>query len=300
MNEKVEPGSLSAYLLAARPRTLTAAVSPVLVGGAIAWNHGVFALFPFLAALFGATWIQVGTNIANDLHDYLRGTDSSARLGPPRAGQSGLLTPGQLRAGMNVSFLLAMACGAYLVVEAGWPIAVAGALAIVSGIAYTAGPMPLGYVGMGDLFVFIFFGLVAVSGTYYVQAGALSLDSVLAAVPVGFLTTAILVVNDVRDIESDTRAGKRTLPIRFGRRFGLAEYATLMVLSYVWLLPLTYLSGNGWLLLPWLGFPRALSLIRNVFVSEPGPRLNPLLARTAQHLLLYSVLLGLGFLLRSS
>jgi 1,4-dihydroxy-2-naphthoate polyprenyltransferase len=227
------PGSVGAFLLAARPRTLTAAVSPVLVGGAIAWNHGVFALLPFVAALFGAIWIQVGTNIANDLHDYLRGTDTLARLGPPRAAQSGLLTPGQLRAGMNLSFLLATACGAYLVLEAGWPVAVAGALAIAAGIAYTAGPMPLGYVGMGDLFVFIFFGLVAVCGTYYVQAVALSLDSVLAAVPVGFLTTAILVVNDVRDIESDTRAGKRTLPIRFGRSFGLAEYAILMVLSYV-------------------------------------------------------------------
>lgn len=290
------PGSLSAFLLAARPRTLTAAVSPVLVGGTIAWNDDTFALLPFLAALLGAVWIQVGTNIANDLYDYVRGTDTSSRLGPPRAGQAGLLTTNQLRLAMIVSFSLAALCGVYLVVRAGWPIAIAGVLAIASGIAYTAGPLPLAYVGIGDLFVFIFFGLVAVCGTYYVQAGTLSLVAVLASVPVGLLTTAVLVVNDVRDIESDTRAGKRTLPIRFGRKFGLAEYASLMMVSYCWLFLIVYLVGNGWLLLPWLSFPWALSLIRYFFRTEPGARLNLLLARTAQHLLLYSILLGVGFL----
>lgn len=299
MNERVEPGSLSAFLLAARPRTLTAAVSPVLVGGSIAWNDDTFALLPFLAALVGAVWIQVGTNVANDLYDYVRGTDTSSRLGPPRAAQSGLLTTAQLRLTMIVSFSLAALCGVYLVVRAGWPIAIAGVLAIASGIAYTAGPLPLAYVGIGDLFVFIFFGLVAVCGTYYVQAGVLSLEAVLASVPVGLLTTAILVVNDVRDIESDTRAGKRTLAIRFGRKFGLAEYASLMILSYCWLFLLAYFAGNWWLLLPWLNFPWVLSLIRYFFRTEPGPRLNLLLARTAQHLLLYSVLLSFGFLIRA-
>ncbi|MBI2357764.1 MAG: 1,4-dihydroxy-2-naphthoate polyprenyltransferase [Deltaproteobacteria bacterium] len=299
MNAKVEPGSLSAYLLAARPRTLTAALSPVLVGGAIASSHDTFAFLPFLAALLGAVWIQVGTNIANDLHDYLRGTDSHARLGPPRAAQSGLLTTDQLLAAMIVSFSMATLCGVYLVAKAGWPIAVAGVFAIASGIAYTAGPMPLGYVGVGDLFVFIFFGPVAVCGTYYVQAGFLTSEAILASISVGLLTTAILVVNDVRDIESDMRAGKRTLPIRFGRKFGLAEYASLIAVSYCWLFLMAYVAGNGWLLLPWLGFPWALSLIRYFFRTEPGPRLNLLLARTAQHLLLYSVLLGFGFLVRT-
>lgn len=293
----MQPGSLSAFVVAARPRTLTAAVSPVLVGGAIAWNHDTFALLPFLAALLGAVWIQVGTNIANDLYDYLRGTDTSSRLGPPRAAQSGLLTTHQLRLAMMVSFSLAALCGVYLVARAGWPIAVAGVAAIASGVAYTAGPMPLAYVGMGDLFVFIFFGLVAVCGTYYVQAGFLSLEAALASVPVGLLTTAILVVNDVRDIDSDARAGKRTLPIRLGRRFGLAEYASLMILSYCWLFLMGYVSGNWWLLLPWLGFPSAFSLIRCFCRTEAGPRLNVVLAWTAQHLLLYSVLLGVGFCL---
>lgn len=290
------PGSIGAFLLAARPRTLTAAVSPVLVGGSIAWHHDTFEIFAFLAALFGAVWIQVGTNIANDLYDYLRGTDTSARLGPPRAAQSGLLTTGQLRSGMIVSFALAALCGLYLVAKVGWPIAVAGVLAIASGVAYTAGPMPLGYVGMGDPFVFVFFGLVAVCGTYYVQAGILSFEAILASVPVGLLTTAILVVNDVRDIESDTRAGKRTLPIRFGRNFGLTEYTLLIAFSYFWLFIMGYLTGNWWLLLPWLSFPWALFLIKYFFQTEPGPKLNFLLARTAQHLLIYSVLLGLGYL----
>ena len=292
-----KPGSIGAFCLAARPRTLTASLSPVLLGSAIAWGDGVFALIPSVAALVGALWIQVGTNIANDLYDHLRGTDSSARLGPLRAGQSGLLTVDQLRRAMGVSFLLAALCGVYLIARAGWPIAIAGALAIASGIAYTAGPRPLGYVGMGDLFVFIFFGPVAVCGTYYVQARGLSLAAILASVPAGFLTTAILVVNDVRDIESDTRAGKRTLPIRFGRNFGLAEFAALIVLSYCWLFLMGYLAHSWWLLLPWAGFPWALSLIRCFFRTEPGPRLNLFLARTAQHLLLYSVLLGLAYLL---
>jgi len=293
-----KPGSIGAFLLAARPRTLTASVSPVLVGSAIAWGDDVFALIPCLAALLGALWIQIGTNIANDLYDHLRGTDTSARLGPLRAAQSGLLTPDQLRWAMGASFLLAALFGVYLIARAGWPIAIAGALAIASGIAYTAGPRPLGYVGMGDLFVFIFFGPVAVCGTYYVQARGLGLEALLASLPIGLLTTAILVVNDVRDIESDTRAGKRTLPIRFGRDFGLTEFAALIVLSYCWLFLMGYLARNWWLLLPWLGFPWALSLVRFFFRTEPGPRLNLLLARTAQHLLLYSVLLSFGFLIR--
>lgn len=289
-------GSIGAFLLAARPRTLTAAISPVLVGGAIALSHQTFGLLPFLATLLGAVWIQVGTNIANDLYDYLRGTDMSDRLGPPRAAQSGLLTTSQLRLAMIVSFSLAAVCGVFLVAKAGWPIAVAGILAIASGIAYTAGPAPLGYVGLGDFFVFIFFGLVAVCGTYYIQAGVMHMEVIMAAVPVGLLTTAILVVNDVRDVENDTRAGKRTLPIRFGRNFGLAEYTALIVFSYCWLFLMAYLVGNWWLLLPLLVLPWALSLIRSFFRTEPGVRLNLLLARTAQHLLLFSVLLGLGFL----
>ena len=291
-----KPGSIGAFLLAARPRTLTASVSPVLVGSAIAWGDDVFALIPCLAALLGALWIQIGTNIANDLYDHLRGTDTSARLGPLRAAQSGLLTPDQLRWAMGASFLLAALFGVYLIARAGWPIAIAGALAIASGIAYTAGPRPLGYVGMGDLFVFIFFGPVAVCGTYYVQARGLGLEALLASLPIGLLTTAILVVNDVRDIESDTRAGKRTLPVRFGRNFGLVEYAILIVVSYLWLFFMAYLAGDGWLVLPWASFPLALVLIKDFFHTAPGPELNRLLARTGQLLLLYSVLLGLGYL----
>lgn len=291
-----EPGSLGAFILATRPRTLPASIAPVLVGWAVAWADRTFSLLPALAALCGALCIQIGTNVANDLYDYLRGTDTSERLGPPRAGQAGLLTPNELRFATAGAFLVAALFGLYLVLRGGWPIAVAGALAIAAGIAYTAGPFPLGYLGFGDLLVFIFFGPVAVIGTYYVQALRISAEAVLASIPVGLLTTAILVVNDVRDIKSDARAGKKTLAVRFGAGFGRAEYASLILVSYLWLPAMAYATRSPWLILPWLSFPRALSLVRIFSRTAPGPELNSVLARSAQLLLLYSVILGIAFI----
>ena len=294
--ELPEPGSLGAFIIATRPRTLPASIAPVLVGWAIAWADGTFSFLPALAALCAAICIQIGTNLANDLYDYLRGTDTSERLGPPRAGQTGLLTPNQLRLAMAGAFLLATLLGLYLVLRGGWLLAVAGALAIGAGIAYTAGPFPLGYLGLGDILVLIFFGPVAVIGTYYVQALRISPEAALASIPVGLLTTAILVVNDVRDIKSDARAGKKTLPVRFGVKFGRAEYASLILISYLWLPVMAYATSNPWLILPSLSFPRGLSLVRAFSRTEPGPELNSILASSAQLLLLYSVILGIAFI----
>src|SRR3990172_2482701 len=201
-----------AWMMASRPRTLTAAIVPVVVGTAVAVRDRVFNPWVALAALFSAVMIQIGTNLANDLFDFKKGADTHTRLGPTRVTSAGLLTPGEVGIGMWVVFALAAASGLYVVYAGGWPILVIGVASILAGIAYTAGPFPLGYNGLGDLAVFIFFGLAAVMGTYYAQARAVTLDACLAAVPVGVLTTAILVVNNVRDADTDRAAGPRRHP----------------------------------------------------------------------------------------
>src|SRR5580692_1531577 len=218
-----QPGLLRVWLLACRPATLVAAFVPVAVGAACAVADAHFRAGPALAALLGAVFIQIGTNLANDVYDFERGADTAERLGPTRAVQAGLLTARQVRAGMVVAFGLATLAGAYLVSAAGWPVVAIGVLSVASGIAYTGGPYPLGYHGLGDVFVMAFFGFVAVCGTVFVQAHEVPLLAWLAAVPVGAIATAVLVVNNLRDREQDARAGKRTLAVRFGRRAGVVE-----------------------------------------------------------------------------
>lgn len=291
------PGSLRAWLLAARLKTLPVGAAPVLVGSAAAHADGRFSLLPALAALLGALLIQIGTNFANDLFDFLKGADTADRVGPTRATQAGLLTTAQVRAGMIAAFAAAVLCGAYLVFVAGWPIVVVGVASILSGVAYTGGPWPLGYKGLGDLFVFVFFGLVAVTGTYFVQAGELSRLSFLTAVPVGFLATAVLVVNNIRDVRTDERAGKRTLPVRFGVGFGRAEYVALVTGALTWALVTAALSGRLFLALPLFLLPEAFAVCRKLLFIEPGPALNPLLGRTARLLLLFSIFQSVGFIL---
>jgi 1,4-dihydroxy-2-naphthoate octaprenyltransferase len=257
----------------------------------------VFNPWVALAALFSAVMIQIGTNLANDLFDFKKGADTPTRLGPTRVTSAGLLTPREVEIGMWVVFGLAAASGLYVIYVGGWPMLVIGVASILAGVAYTAGPFPLGYNGLGDLAVFIFFGLVAVLGTYYAQARAVTLGAVLAAVPVGALATAILVVNNVRDADTDRAAGKRTLAVLLGRGAARAEYAVLLTLAYAAPLALWLLRGASvWALLPLLTLPVAVRLARVVITTE-GPALNRALAGTAQLLALYGVLFALGIAL---
>lgn len=293
--KSVQPGSLKAWLLAARPATLTVAMVPVLVGSAVAHTMGSLRLAPAFAALLGAIWIQIGTNLANDVFDFEKGADTHERLGPLRVTQAGLLKPQQVRRGMVVSFALATLAGLYLAWLAGPVIVAIGLVSIASGIAYTGGPYPLGYNGLGDLFVFVFFGLVAVCGTVFVEAGRVAPLAIWASLPVGAIATAVLVVNNVRDFPTDSKVGKRTLVVRLGRGFGVAEYVVLLGVAY--LVPvLLRLLGlcSSWVLLPLLTAPLALPLGRAVIAERDGAILNRTLAGTARLLLLHGLLFALG------
>lgn len=288
------PSRPKIWALAARPRTLTAAVAPVLVGTAAAIADGAFAAVPAVAALLGAIFIQIGTNFANDYFDAKKGADRE-RVGPLRVTQAGLVTERQMRAGIVVAFGFAFLCGIYLVVIAGWPIVIIGLISILCGLAYTGGPYPLGYHGLGELFVFVFFGLIAVAATYYVQALRWDPLVVLLAIPIGLLSVAVLVVNNLRDLESDRRAGKGTLVARYGRRFGQIEY--LLVLTGAYALPVA-LTINGQLglggLLPLLSLPLTVPLLRTAFADAAVGDWYHALAGTARLLLLYSILLSIG------
>jgi len=268
----------------------------VIVGSAVAISEDVFNLWPALAALAGALLIQIGTNFANDVFDFKKGADTIERLGPLRVTQAGLLSPRQVMLGMWITFGLAALIGLYLIALGGWPIVVIGILSIASGIAYTGGPFPLGYNGLGDLFVFIFFGLVAVCGTYYVQALTLSAAVIWTSIPIGLLATAILVVNNLRDIETDRAAGKKTLAVRFGVRGAQIEYLLLIGISYAVPL-LMWLSGvsTPWVMLAWLSLLLVKPLI-NLMMNEKGRPLNQALAGTARLELVYSFLFSIGLI----
>lgn len=296
MRPEPMPGSFAAWWLASRPKTLPAAVAPVVVGAAIAWAAGGFRLAPVLAALAGAIWIQIGTNFANDVFDFESGADDDDRLGPTRAVQAGLLSPAAMRRGMVVAFALATLCGVYLTWVAGWPFVVIGVLSIASGIAYTGGPYPLGYNGLGDVFVFVFFGLVAVGGTVYAQMAVVPEAAWWCGAAVGALATAILVVNNVRDRDTDARVGKRTLVARFGRAFGETEYRALLALAYAVPVVLAVRGAGGWVLLSWATMPLAWRLMRSLARLDGVP-LNAVLAGTARLMVLYAVLLAAGLVL---
>lgn len=280
--------------MASRPRTLTAAITPVVVGAALAIHDGKFQLLAALAALFSSVMIQIGANLANDLYDFKKGADSSARLGPTRVTSAGLLRPREVEIGMYVVFGLAALGGLYLIYVGGWPILIIGVASILSGIAYTGGPFPLGYNGLGDVFVFIFFGVIAVMGTYYVQALTVTTAAFLAAVPVGAIATAIIVVNNVRDADTDRAAGKRTLAVLLGRGAARVEYGALLVVAY--LAPFVLWLGFGssvWVLLPLVSLPLAVRRTR-VLYTVSGPGLNAALGGTAQLLAVYGALFALG------
>ncbi|NTU85705.1 MAG: 1,4-dihydroxy-2-naphthoate polyprenyltransferase [Chloroflexales bacterium] len=291
------PGPIKTWLMAIRVPTLPAAVVPVLVGSATALADGMFHPLAFLAALLASLLIQIGTNLANDYFDHKKGADTAERLGPTRVTQSGLVAPATVRNAMLLCFGLAALCGAYLIYVGGWPILLVGLLSIASGILYTGGPFPLGYNGLGDIFTFIFFGVVAVVGTDYLHTGAFRWVAFLASMPVSMLVTAIIVVNNLRDAPTDRKAGKRTLAVIFGERFARVEYA-LLVLGAFLSLPVVWLWGGAspFSLLAWLSLPLALPLLELVG-KERGKALNAGLRGTGRLHMLFGSLLALGLLI---
>jgi len=292
--KKPSPGSFAAWVMASRLPTLAAAIVPVMVGAACAMAFHGLRWLPTLVTFLGAIWIQIGTNFANDVFDFEKGADTGERLGPTRAVQAGLLSPEQMRRGMVAAFGVAVLCGVYLTWVAGWPLAVIGIASIVSGIAYTGGPYPLGYHGLGDLFVLIFFGFVAVAGTAFISLGYVPALAWWAAVPVGCLATNILVVNNVRDRKTDREAGKRTLVARFGRWLGVAEYCFFLLLAYLVPMWLVWIGWGGiFMLLPLVTIPRGL-LLASRLVRLEGRALNQILVGTAQLMVFHGILFSLG------
>jgi len=284
--------------MAARPRTLPAAVAPVLVGTALAWSEGSLDWLAFAAALLGALFIQVGTNLSNDYSDARRGADTEERLGPVRVTAGGLVPPRQVLIATYASFGLAVVFGIYLIAVAGPVLLLIGAASILAGVLYTGGPRPYGYEGLGEVFVFTFFGLVAVTGSYYVQRLSLEWEAFALAVPVGLLASAILVVNNVRDLDTDRQAGKRTLAVRLGRERTRHLFTAMIVLAYVTaLVPWIFGSLGPWVLLILLTLPIAVPLVRTVSTHSDGPTLNEALARTGMLEFAFCVLLSAGVLI---
>ncbi|MGB8213982.1 MAG: 1,4-dihydroxy-2-naphthoate polyprenyltransferase [Anaerolineales bacterium] len=291
------PNQFQIWWLAIRPRTLPAAAAGVVAGSALALHDRTFRLLPALAALLVALLLQIGSNLANDVFDYERGADSARRHGPLRVTQSGLLAPGQVKAGMGTVFVLAGLIGLYLAYESGWVVIIVGLAAILSAIAYTGGPFPIGYYGLGDLFVFLFFGLACVAGTYFVQAGKVSLAAWWMSLPVGLLIVGILVVNNLRDLESDRLAGKHTLAVILGRRFTKGEYLACLLVAFA-CLPVLCLCGLlPWpVLIAWLSLPLAWKLAQ-VVSTQTGRALNAALGGTGQLALVFNLLFLVGMLL---
>ena len=285
------------WLVAARPRTLPAAVAPVLVGTALAVSEDVFRPLAFAAALVGSIFIQIGTNLSNDLSDARRGADTEDRLGPVRVTAGGLMPPRRVLIGTYVAFGVAVVCGLYLTTVAGWEILVIGTVSIVAGVLYTGGPRPYGYEGLGELFVFLFFGIVAVTGSYFVQTEELRWEAFVLSVPVGLLASAILVVNNVRDVDTDRRAGKRTLAVKLGRERAARLFAVMVVIALAVPVGLAIARGWPWVLLALASIPLAPPLVRTVASRRDGPALNDALAQTGRLLAVFSFLLTLGVVL---
>jgi len=283
--------------MAARPRTLPAAIAPVLVGTSLAIRNGPFHPLAFVAALLGAVLIQIGTNLSNDYSDARRGADTEDRIGPVRVTAGGLLPPSRVLTATYLTFAGAVLCGVYLIAVAGWLLLAIGAASILAGVLYTGGPRPYGYEGLGELFVFLFFGFVAVTGSYYVQRRTLPWEAFVLAVPVGLLIAAILVVNNVRDIETDRRAGKMTLAVKLGRERARVLFTAMIALAFVssWV---PWFAGalSPWLLLTVAAAPLAVPLVRTVRTRADGPSLNVALAGSARLALVFCVLLCAGVL----
>ena len=282
--------------MAARLKTLSAAISPVILGCALAFHDGSFHAFICAMTLLAAVLIQIGANFANDVFDFEKGADREDRLGPTRATQSGLISNEKMKKAMWLVFSMAICVGFYLAFIGGWPIVIIGLASIAAGIAYTGGPYPLGYHGFGDVFVFIFFGLIAVPGTYYMQSGTVNALSLYMGVAMGMLTTAILVVNNLRDADMDALSGKKTLAVRLGKTFSKIQYSTLILIPF--LLPLYIwreIENEPSLLLTFFALPIAFHLIKQILMLT-GKDLNPVLSRTARFLFIFTLLLSAGLI----
>lgn len=289
------PSTLGVWLIAIRPPTLTAAVAPVVVGSAVAARDGAFVAGPAAAALLGALALQIASNLANDISDFRRGADAPGRLGPPRVSQLGLLSERSVLVALWVAIGVATLAGVYLTSVAGWPVVLIGLSSIVALLAYTGGPWPFGYRGLGEVFVFAFFGVMAVVGTYYVQAGMVTGDAFAASIPVGLTVSAILVVNNVRDIDTDRLAGKRTLAVLLGPRLARWHFLLTIVSAYaaaaaLWLIG----EFSAWAMLAYLSLPLAWAPTAAVLAKKDGPALNAALRATARLHLVFGILLALG------
>jgi 1,4-dihydroxy-2-naphthoate octaprenyltransferase len=281
------------WLMAARPRTLPTGAAPVLVGTALA--HDDFHVLRFLAALVGALFIQVGANLSNDYSDARRGADTEDRLGPVRVTAGGLVPPRQVLVATYVAFGVAVLAGAYLIAVAGVEILLVGIASILAGVLYTGGPRPYGYEGLGEVFVFLFFGVAAVAGSYFAQTEQWVWEAFALSVPVGLLAAAVLVVNNVRDLDTDRRVGKRTLAVRLGRDRTRMLYAGALGLAYL-MLAVLIAPLSAWVLLPLVTVPLAVRLVGIVREHTDGPTLNAALAQTAMLQLAFCVLLSAGLL----
>ena len=291
------PSPIAIWLMASRPKTLPAAWAPVVVATALAWSHGAAHWPSAIACLLGATLIQIGTNFANDYFDFVKGTDTAERVGPTRVTQAGLVTPGGMRLAMIAVFALVWIPGAYILVRGGWPYLAIGVVSIACGVLYTGGPRPLGYIGLGDVFVLVFFGPVAVMGTYYLQAYALPREALVASLGPGLLAVALLTVNNLRDVEGDRKAGKRTLAVRFGRTYAQFQYGVCMIVACLFV-PMYFYATTphhffGALALATLalGIPAIRAVL--LFPDEPA-RLNQVLGRTGFILVLYAAMFALS------
>ena len=292
------PGPLRLWLTAARPRTLPAAVAPVLVGTALAIAEGAFRPLAFGAALLGSVFIQIGTNLSNDYSDARRGADTDDRLGPVRVTAGGLVPPRRVLAWTWTAFAVAVAAGVYLTAVAGIELLVVGLVSILAGVLYTGGPRPYGYEGLGELFVFLFFGVVAVTGSYFVQTETVSEAALGLSVPVGLLAAVILLVNNIRDVDTDRRAGKRTLAVKLGRPRARRLLEATLAVAFAFPVGM-WASGefDAWVLLPLVAAPLAVALARTVATRTDGPALNAALGRAGLLLGAFSLLLAAGVLL---
>ncbi len=286
---------LDIWRMAIRPPTLTAAIAPVVVGSAVAARDDLFRLGPASGALIGALALQVAANLANDVSDFRRGADTSERVGPPRVTQLGLLSERQVLIGLWVAVGVATLAGLYLTWVAGWPVIAIGLASIAALLAYTGGPWPFGYRGLGEVFVFAFFGVVAVVGTYYVQAGRVTGEAFAASIPVGFTVCAILVVNNVRDITTDRIAGKRTLAVILGPELARLHFLLTIVAAYLAAAALWLIGEfSAWTMLAFLSLPLAWAPTAAILARQQGPALNVALKATARLHLVFGLLLAVG------
>lgn len=295
---QARPSTAAVWLSAARPKTLGAAFAPVWIGACMAFADGVFDLATVLACLLGAVTLQLGTNFTNDYFDFVKGADTADRVGPVRATAAGWVTPEQMRWATVLVYLALIPTALYLIAVAGWPIAVIGVASVIASIAYTGGPYPLAYLGLGDLFVLIFFGPIAVGGTYYTQALAVPPEAVVAGFMPGLIATALLAVNNLRDVPTDRVADKRTLAVRFGETFARVEITTCLVIPIL-VLPLVLIAMTGahlGCLISWLALVPAFSIVRRSWTQE-GAALIEVLGDTGKVLMLHSLLFGIGWLL---